>query len=393
MRTEPSRDGTSISRIMAGLFRAVAVRLQRAGPTGFSACLLLVGLLTGCTPSANDQSKLTVHPSVMIPFEELFALEDTLVLDPSVIVGRIWFMDADASGSVLITDIAANEVYLFANTGQHQATYSVDTCLPDGEHGVWMSRFADGDRVIVATGEGAMAVFDRSGNCLAASRRLITPLQSFCSHGDSIFTFRGPRGMNLASTSIMGAYSMDLELEREILLEDPEFYRLNLTEMGSVGRNMDCFSDGPYYKYHEDMDARPAHRRSQMVMSRPDFFVQRDQDVSGEPMSRERRESTNAFPRLIGLYALDDDTRMMMFRDIGGKFHPEGVRRQSVAGLSIVSTTKKFRSVSTVLHKKPYTARHGYLYYVGDIAQTDDGGVGNPTVIRYRFKAPEATDD
>ncbi len=329
----------------------------------------------------------------MVPFEDLFALEDTLVLDPSVIVGRIWFMDADTSGSVLITDIAANLVYLFAPTGQHQATYSMDTCLPDGEHSVWTSRFADNDRVILSTMEGAMVVFDRSGNCLAGSRELISSIVAFCPHGDSIFAFRGPLGRNLASTSIMGVYSMDLDLEREILLEDPEFYTLNLIYKGIAGRDMDCFSDGPYYKYHEDMDARPAHRQSQVTMSQPDFFVRRDRDIPSGFASRERSEALDAFPLLTGVYALDDDIRMMLFSRIGDEFRPENATGRYVTGMSIVSNSNKFRSRSTVPHRAPETARHGYLYFLGDNVQTDDGDIGNPAVIRYRFKAPEAADD
>ena len=393
MRVEHSRDCIHKPRIVSEPFRTVAAGLQRAGQAGFLACLLLPGLLTGCTPSAHDQAELTVHPSVMVPFEELFALEDTLVLDPSVIVGHIWFMDTDPSGSMLITDAVANEVFLFTPTGKHQATYSVDTCLPDGKHDLWTSRFADGDRVIVSTGARGMVVFDRSGNCLAASRRLISPLQSFCSRGDSIFVFRGPQGMKLESTSVVGVFSMDLELEREILLEDPEFYRLNLSYTGLRGRNMDCFSDGIYYKYHEDMDARPAHRRSQVAMSRPEFFVQRDQDIPSGIASRERNEAMDAFPLLNGVYALDDDIRMMVFSRIGDEFRPEYATRRYVTGISIVSNGNKFRSVSTVPYKTPATARHGYLYFSGDNVRTDDGDVGNPTVIRYRFKAPEATDE
>ena len=377
-------------RMMADSYRTV---VQHAGQAGFLTCLLLAGLLAGCTPRSNDQPELTVHPSVMVPFEDLFVLEDTLVLDPSVIVGRIWFMDVDASGSVLITDIAANLVYLFAPEGQHQATYSMDTCLPDGEHSVWTSRFADDDRVILSTMEGAMVVFDRSGNCLASSRELISSIVAFCPHGDSIFAFRGPQGRNLASTSIMGVYSMDLDLEREILLEDPQFYTLNLIYKGIAGRDMDCFSDGPYYKYHEDMDARPAHRQSQVTMSQPDFFVQRDRDIPSGFASRERSEALDAFPRLAGVYALDGDTRMMLFWGIGDEFRPENVTGRFVTGISIVSNSNKFRGRSTVPHKAPETARHGYLYFLGDNVQTDDGDVGNPTVIRYRFKAPEAADD
>ena len=368
---------------------------MRAGHAGLLACTLMAGLLPGCTRSADDQSAVMIHPSLMVPFEDLFTLEDTLVLDPSVIVGQISFMDVDASGSLLITDEVSNLVHLFASTGQHQATYIMDVCLPiDGEHRVWTSRFADKGRVISSTKSGAMVVFDRSGDCLAAKRGLHYPLRSFCAQDDSVFLFRGPRGLGKALTSVVGVYTMDLELEREIRLEAPEFQKLNITFLGSGGRDMDCFSDGPYYKYHENMDARPAYGQSQAVVARPDFFVRRDQDLPtrGGP-SLERSVSLNAFPSLTGMYALDDDSRMMVFTRIGNEFRQEySPTDRSMTGLSIVSNSGKFGSTSTVYHRKPMTARHGYLYFVGKYVQTEDGEGGNPSVTRYRFKPPGVAD-
>ena len=377
-------------------FRIVAVKLRCADRACFLlACILLAGLLTGCIPNANDQSELTVRPSVMVPFEDLFTPEDTLVLDPSVILGQLSFVDVDASGSVLVTDEVSNLVHLFASTGQHQATYIMDTCLPiDGQHRVWTSRFASDDRIILSTQSGTMVVFDRSGNCLAAKRRLLYPLRSFCARGDSVFVFRGPRGLGDALTSVAGVFTMDLELQREIRLENPEFEKLNITYLGSPGRDMDCFSDGPYYKYHEDMDARSAYGRSEVVRTRPDFFVRRDQDLASfRGPNPERIKSLNAFPQLMGMYALDDDSRLMVFTQIGNEFRrTDSPSDRSMTGISIVSNSAKFGSTSTVYHKRPRTARHGYLYFVGDNVQTDDGDVGNPTVIRYRFNVPEAID-
>lgn len=384
----------NVPRKMKNSYRAMVGGRLRVGQAVFLVYLVLAGLVAGCRRSANDLSGVAVHPSVLVPFDELFALEDSLVLDPSIILGRIWFMEADTSGSVLVTDIASNLAHLFAPTGRHEATYSMDTCLPSGdEHSVWMSRFADGDRVILSTTNGSMVVFDRSGDCLAATQGLISPIRSFCAHGDSIFVFRGPRGMNRPTTSVVGVYSVDLELKQEILLEPPEFTMLNLNFMGIAGRDMDCFSDGPWYKYHEDMDARPVNGYSLAARSRPDFFVRRNEDVPSSGQMSKRQESLNAFPLLSGVYALDDGIRMTRFTRIDDAFRPSGVTGRSVTGLSIVSNTGKFRSVSTVPHKPPKTARYGYLYFLGDHVPMDDGDVGNPTVIRYRFKPPEAADD
>lgn len=199
-----------------------AIRCLRAGPV---VCLVLAGLLTGYAPRSNASSQQVLHTSELMLFEDLFAVEDTLVLDPSVILGPIWFIDVDASGSVLITDMQGALAHLFAPTGKHQATYSMETCYPsDFGHSLWISRFAGDDRIILLSwGDNTIVVFDRSGNCLAAKRKATT-IMSFCTLGDSMYAFRGPQG---PSTSIMDVYSLDLESRREVVLENPEFYRLN----------------------------------------------------------------------------------------------------------------------------------------------------------------------
>ena len=376
--------------VMVCSIPALAVGLLRAAHLGALICLVSAGPLTGCTHPSNHQSEVVVHPSTMVPFEDLFVFEDTLVLDPSVILGRIFFMEADSAGSVLVTDMSSYLAHLFAPTGQHLASYSMETCLPsDFGRRLWTSRFADDDRVVLTTLDGAVVVFDRSGNCLAAKHMEPTIL-SFCTIGDSIYTFRGPRRMSM---SIMDVYSMDLESAREINLDHPEFYRLNQNHQGIAGRDLDCFRDGPWYKYHEDMDARPVYGKTRLVQARPEFFVKRDKDIPAELGILERMPVLKAFPLLSGLHALDDDTRVGVFIEISDEYRLENVSRIDTWGLSIVSNSGKFRSVSTIPYKPPRTAAHGYLYFLGDNVPMDDGDVGNRAVIRYRFKPPEGSDN
>ena len=357
---------------------------------GIVTSVVLAGLLTGYAPRSNDSSKEAVYASELVPFEDLFVVEDTLVLDPSVILGWIWFMDGEASGSVLITDIQSDLAHLFTPTGLHQATYSMDTCFPsDFGHSLWISRFADGDRIIMTTLGGTVVVFDRSGNCLAAKRKVM-PIQSFCTLGDSMYAFRGPKG---PSMSIMDVYSLDLESRREIVLEDPEFNRLNRTFHGTAGRDIACFDSGPWYKYHEDMDARVVHGNSGMAKTRPDFFVRRDQDIPAGLGTRRRQRVLNAYPLLVGLYALDEDIRMGEFSGIDEAYRTENVKSRDVRGLSIVSTSNQFKAVSTVPYKSPKTARNGYLFFLGEHVPMENGDVGNPALIRYRFIPPEAVND
>ena len=145
--------------------------------------LVLGGLLTGYAHRSNASIQDVVYTSELVPFEDLFVVEDTLVLDPSVILGWIWFMDVDASGSVLITDIQSDLAHLFTPTGLHQATYSMDTCFPsDFGHSLWISRFANGDRIIMTTLGGTIVVFDRSGNCFGCQTE---------GYADPVFLYTG----------------------------------------------------------------------------------------------------------------------------------------------------------------------------------------------------------
>lgn len=373
-----------MSSSKAPLLRDATGACQRAVVANSLICLVIAGLLTGCSQRARIHTEVMTHQAALVPFDDLFVPEDSLVLDYSVILGLVWFMDVDALGKVLITDMASNLAHLFEGTGKHLAAYSMDTCLPiDGQHRLWSARFAENDRVILSTMGGDMVVVDQAGTCLAAKRMLLSTTLSFCSRGDSIYAYQGVQGLGPESTSMIGVFSMGLELVREIRLENPRLFRLNIDHTGLPGRNLDCFSDGPYYKYLEDMDARPVFTRLQVDMARPEFFVQRDEDID-QPSGAERNELDTP-SELVGLFKLDEDIRMSLFRKVDEQYYPGGSAHSSVSGLSIASNSSQFKSVSTVPPTEPSTAGNGFLYFLGDHVRMANGDVGNPSVIRYRF--------
>lgn len=181
---------------------------------------------------------------------------------------------------------------------------------------------------------------------------------------------------------------MDLVFQRAIEHAPPEFPRLNLSYLGHHGRNMDCFEGGVLYKHHEDMDAKPVSGQTLPTQARPEFFVKRDRDVPGPQNPDRRRQAMLAFPLLNGLYALDEDVRMMQFSGIDESYRLEGNTRRQVLGFSIASNSNQFAPVSTIPQKPPSTAAYGYLYFVGDYVTMPDGEFSNSTIIRYRFIPP-----
>ena len=351
------------------------------------ACALVVGMLASYSPNPAPEAERTVELSNLVPFDELFAPPDTVILDPSVLVGQIWFIDADALGHLLITDYSAGLVHLFEPTGHHVSTFNTNVCFPnDTRHTVHGARFADNGTILVNTWEGVTVVFDRAGNCVTARSDPTSTILSFCTWGDSLFTLLSFHGSN--QKQMFEVYTMDLVFQRAIEHAPPEFPRLNSISSGYGGRNMDCFQGGVLYKHLGDMDAKPVSGQALRTQARPEFFVKRDRDI---PFTRDlnaRLQVQRAFPLLTGLYALDEDVRMMLFSWIDESFRLEEDTGRRVEGLSIASNSNQFPPVSTILHKTPSAAAHGYLYFVGDYMIMPDGEFGNSTIIRYRFIPP-----
>ncbi len=354
---------------------------------GCFVCALILVLLASYSRNPAPKAERIVELSNLVPFDKLFAPPDTVILDPSLLLGQIWFIDADASGHLLITDYSSGLVHLFEPTGHHVSTFDTDVCYPtDTAHTVHAARFADNGAILVHTWEGVMVVFDRDGNCVTSRPDLTSPILSFCTWGDSLYTFLSLRGPD--RKQMFEIYTMDLVFQRAIEHAPPEFPRLNSGYLGYHGRNMDCFQGGVLYKHHEDMDAKSVSGQSLPTQARPEFFVKRDRDIPDTRNQKRRRQAFDAFPLLNGLYALDEDVRMMLFSGIDESYRLEGDNGRHVEGLSIASNSNQFDPVSTILHETPYTASHGYLYFVGDGVVMPDGEVGNSTIIRYRFIPP-----
>lgn len=350
--------------------------------------LLLVVLPVGC---ATPPQQSGVLDSPVVSFDELFASADTIRLDPSVITGWISFLDVNQAGSLLVTDGIGRSVNLFSSSGEYVRAYSVPECLPDIESfQPFSSRFLGADRVVVMTFGGAVAVFSIDGRCIGATRRLPEPSLGFCTSNESIFFLGIPSEMTRTSDqNAIIVYSPELRKLHEISVKLPEFPVLNAGRFGIIGRNIDCFHDGPFYTYLGSMDAIPALLNENFSTQRPEFYKKRPRDLSTEmSLEAKRRESDN-YISTVGIFALDGRTRMLVYRNIDDRWQPEESEGLPMRlGVSIASNSGQFPSRSTISSILPIAAGYGYIYGRGDPEVLPDGDFGNPMVIRYSFIPP-----
>ena len=340
----------------------------------------LVLLFAGCR--AGESSVNTVR-SPVVPFHELFELADTVRLDPSILIGTIGFLDVSETGNLLITDYASRITHLFSAEGVHLQSYSVPMCLPDDwDFSPWSSRFVGGEHVLVMDLSGPAVLFDLGGACVVGKRGGLHELaKSFCARGDSIFTHKAYDRGRASST----VYNLALEPVAEIPISPPRLVVLNFNLVGVAGRSVECFSDGAYYIYLEDMDAMPVRARPNRIRYRPDFFQPWPEDVPEFPSATE----LNEYPTVNAVFALDASTRLLFFVGLDHQWKRRDGERVYNLGLSVASNQNLFPGRSTVSPVWPEAAANGYFYVVGDYESLPGSEAGNPLVIRYRFIPPQ----
>ena len=335
--------------------------------------------------SAFGQSESLVLNSPVMPFEELFVIEDTIRLDSSVLLGQIRFMDVNEAGELLIEDGTDGGIHLFSPSGKHLQSYAVTSCLP-GETGQSrpLTRFM-GNGNIISIRQGRMAIiFGRDGSCIQTIRDLGKSYRAYCVRGDSIAAYAiGDEG-----EASVDYYSTALEPLRSVHEEPSGFPFLNRGRGGISGRDIACFDDGVYYVYRESTDGFCISCPSAGIRYRPEFAERRTRDVPFGDYDQSKL--VMEVPMNLGVFAVDRSTRMTVFTYLDQKWYG-ATETDRLFGYGIASKTGLFPGRSTTAGEVlpiTMTAGNGYVYAAGDAVQLPDGEFGNPVIVRYRFIAP-----
>ena len=346
---------------------------------------LIVLFSTGCQ---SQESAVHTVRSPTVPFDELFVLEDTLRLDPAILIGQIIFIDVNPRGEILVSDYQASITYLFSSSGDHLQSYSASACLSDDVFFYpWSARFLGNEHVVIMQFSGPAVVFNLDGSCYADTKLLTPYAKAICTYEDSIFA----QQVWIEEQATANVYSPMLEKIGEILIEPPRLINLNMYFVGQAGRTIDCFDDGPYYLYAESMDAIPVRSSSAGIQYRPDFFEWRPEDLSDAPPDDENnRRRQREYPSTIAVFALNGSTRMVVYGDLDAQWHLSDAHTGGQQlGLSIASNSKQFPARSTIPPVYPQGAGNGYFYAAGDNEKLPDGSYGNPVILRYKFIPPD----
>ena len=354
-------------------------------PGRISAQLLIFLLAISAAGCLLENTKVATVRSPLVPFDELFVLQDTLRLDPIMLIGQVAFLDVSEREEILVTDHLANSAYLFSPSGSYIRSYSAPECLPDdADFYPWSTRFIGDGRIMTMRFAGGAVIFEADGTCFAEKRMLMPWAKAFCTYKDSIFA----QQVHFEEQAMANVYSPMLETIGEVPVEPPRLTFLNTYFAGQRGRTIDCFDDGAYYIYAESMDATPVESSLSRIQYEPDFFEWRPRDFP-DASPENKLELQKEYPSTIAVFALNGSTRMVVYVDLDSRWSTSDVRAGEGFGLSVASNSGQFPARSTISPVHPLAAGGGYFYAVGEHESLPNGEIGNPVILRYRFISPQ----
>ena len=267
----------------------------------------LLLLVSACSVSV-DRAQEGV-PAPLVPFGDLFALDDTVRLDASIIIGMLSYVDIGPGGAFLVSDRASNRLHVFDLDGRHKRTLDPATCLPERSGLLRNARFVTPDRILSLGVSGQMVMFTSEGECVAVH----VPRQGAkgaCASGDTLHVLPNLMSLRKHSTT---AYSMDLDEIGSSRIAVPKHPILYNSSSGMSGRAIECFGDGPYYIFAGRADAVPVRTPQHFIPAHPPFFVERTEDLPGGAGTEDLMESVLEYPMNFGIFKIDRQTRLVVY--------------------------------------------------------------------------------
>ena len=114
---------------------------------------IIVAMASGCGGRETDaKPEIITKPRTIIDathISDIFTLEKEVIFPDSIFIGHYTYLDVDADGDFLLTDLIGKQVILFDEDGNHKKTLSTEPCDPGFPWSPWQARFKPNGNIIV----------------------------------------------------------------------------------------------------------------------------------------------------------------------------------------------------------------------------------------------------
>ena len=104
-------------------------------------------------------------------------------------LGSIRYIDVNAEGDLLVSDVSAWTAHLFNRSGDFISSLRADPCYPGLEWRVLRAKYVSENRILAVNISGPSFFFDADGACIAAADSEFYPLHDFCTFTGSNYIY------------------------------------------------------------------------------------------------------------------------------------------------------------------------------------------------------------
>ncbi len=317
--------------------------------------------------------------------DEIFVLEREVVLTDSIFIAHHTYLDVDADGDFLLTDMLGKQVILFDRNGHYKKALSTEPCDPGFPWSPFQARFKPDQNIIVNSSEWGYE-FSNEGNCIGAT------------HDE----FGSPYAMGFSDKGhIYGFYAHGQQDQGyHIRKMDQRGKPINKFGYGDTYfwytmRNFflpDIIVDGNGYVYHAKIFSSQIDKYDEQgdfvtqIGRKPDYYkelkVNDSEFAMGNDVRSASQETIGKFSKTRQLFLLNDQTIMIRYdneykKDLDQK-----------SGLAFVDL-KGNHLFDTLTHIKFISAKNGFAYSLFDSTNTGKGlAAGPPSIKIYRYLPP-----
>lgn len=132
---------------------------------------ILLTTVAGCgsrgpeIDTASENSSVRNRISSVTHIDDIFTLEREVTLTDSIFIAHYTYLDIDADGDYLLTDIIGKQVILFDRNGYHKKTLSTEPCDPGFPWHPSLARFKPNGNIIVNSSQWGYEL-SNDGDCI-----------------------------------------------------------------------------------------------------------------------------------------------------------------------------------------------------------------------------------
>ncbi len=318
--------------------------------------------------------------------DDIFTLEREVVLADSIFLAHLTYLDVDADGDFLLTDMLGEQVILYDRNGHHKKTLSTEPCDPGFPWSPFQARFKPDGNIIVRVIQWGYE-FSNEGDCIGElSDEFGFPQSMGFGNSGNIY------GFYVHGQQDTGYHIKEMNRHGEEIRNfgfDDTYFWYTMRHLSApdivVDRNDVVYHTKIFYPQIDTYDEEGNFIAQ--IGKKPDYYRELQVNDSDFAMGNDSQsasiESSGKFSTTRGLFLLNDETIMIEYFNDYKRKNKERDKEKGLVFMDLEGNDLFNENILT--HINFIYAKDGFAYSFYDSTNSGKGFDGTHSIKVYRY--------